>query len=210
MVGRVVAPNIRDPCGDGICDLARGENIKTCSEDCETICGDGICLPVENECLEGFRGKQKLCESDCGLCHSELSVGNLFHECLGERLEWCEISGNKVVINTHAEGAKKYGEASFGYRVANTGGETLSDLTAEMFCEPWLDSWIYFNCLSTDILCEPEDYGRVVRELQSGESIPLIIKFESLDLSGSHNCLIKVRSGEPTEVEERDVVIEFI
>ena len=45
-----------DPCGDGMCDTAGGENNCTCPMDCVVMCGDGCCSAGEDNAS---------CPADC-------------------------------------------------------------------------------------------------------------------------------------------------
>ncbi|HKQ68343.1 MAG TPA: hypothetical protein VJT73_03350 [Polyangiaceae bacterium] len=46
-------------CGDGVCEVSRGENASTCSDDCTPKCGNGICQPSKGE-------NNLNCPGDCG------------------------------------------------------------------------------------------------------------------------------------------------
>lgn len=46
-------------CGDGVCEVSRGEDHTSCAADCETHCGNAICQSVEGE-------NDLDCPGDCG------------------------------------------------------------------------------------------------------------------------------------------------
>ena len=49
-----------DPCGDGSCLIADGENCSTCPADCGICCGNSTCDVLDNECTT--------CPADCDAC----------------------------------------------------------------------------------------------------------------------------------------------
>ena len=58
-----------EPCGDGVCDPATGENNTVCPSDCPLVCGDGLCNVNDGETTSN-------CPVDCSVNSCCVSTGN--------------------------------------------------------------------------------------------------------------------------------------
>ncbi|MFH1532293.1 MAG: hypothetical protein ABIK09_16325 [Pseudomonadota bacterium] len=79
-----------DPCGDGDCQEADGENCQTCPVDCcPSACGDGVCQ--KDECGESI----STCPADCCICGDKAcNVGPPCNETQGNCQADCCVCGD--------------------------------------------------------------------------------------------------------------------